>query len=66
MFPDGSTELQEGTNCTGTINVWEKGKECFLFEAQTIIMSSELYDIHRSKIIQYLKVWDEVNGLKAL
>lgn len=46
--------------------MWEKGKECFLFEAQTITMSSELYNTHRSKIIQYPKGWGEVNGLKAL
>lgn len=47
------------------INMWEKRKKCFPFEAQIIIMSSELYNICKGKIIpQYPKVHNGVNGFK--
>ena len=66
--PGGSPDLREATNCTGKKSHVEKGeKGCFLFEAQIIIMSSELYNICRGEIIQhYPQVWDGVNGLELL
>lgn len=46
------------------INMWEKRKEYYLFEAK-IIMSCELDNTRRSKTIQqYPKVWDGVDELK--
>lgn len=64
MYPDESTELQEGKKALKRINTWEERKEYYLFEAK-IIMSCELDNTRRSKTIQqYPKVWDGVDGLK--
>ena len=49
--PGGSPDLREATNCTGKKSHVEKGeKGCFLFEAQIIIMSSELYTYAEVKL----------------
>ena len=52
MFPDGSTEFQEGTQSTGKNKYVGREKRIFSVWSQ-IITSCELDNTHRGKTIQY-------------